>query len=247
MMNHIKVFCIPYAGGSAVTYERWKKRIPDKNDMDFIPLELAGRGRKSNLPFYENIEEAVEDLYQSIRSELYEPYAIFGHSMGSLIAFELCHKLQEKGLPGPEHIFFSGRRSPFIPSPNHNFHMLSDEEFVQEVLNYGGTTRQALEHTELRELFLPILRADFKLVETYQPRLDRPKFSANISAFGGKRDVQVTLEDLQSWGETTTGQCRTSIFPGNHFFINESLDDVIMKIYIALYLERIFRVAIPGN
>ena len=104
-MNRIRLFCFPYAGGSSEIFLRWKKYL-DQN-IELNPIELSGRGHRCNELFYDDFESVIEDVYKIIKYSLSDvPYAFLGHSMGSLIAYELCYKLIEFGDEPPIHIFF---------------------------------------------------------------------------------------------------------------------------------------------
>ena len=111
-MRTIKLFCIPYAGCSASIYSKWKRKLPQ--DIELIPLEPAGRGRRCDEPLYNNLNEAVDDLYWEAAKVLdrSDEYILFGHSMGSLLAFELYYKLMEEGFREPLHLYVSGARLP---------------------------------------------------------------------------------------------------------------------------------------
>lgn len=111
-MHKITLFCFPYAGGSAVAYNKWKKY--NNTNIEIIPIELAGRGKRFGEELYDKIEDAVDDVYEIVKSNINGPYGLFGHSMGSIIAYELARKINNSNLPNPEYIFVSGRKPPHI-------------------------------------------------------------------------------------------------------------------------------------
>ncbi|TPG89133.1 thioesterase [Brevibacillus laterosporus] len=235
----MKLFCIPFAGGSAVMYDRWQKLIQceigfDQNQLEIVPLELPGRGKKMRIPPLDDLDSCVEHLYESIKGYLQEPYAIFGHSMGSLLAFELCRYLRKMGDQSPVHVFFSGRKAPQHANQDKIYNDLPEQEFLQEVYKYGGTTKQAFENKELLQLFLPILRADFKMIETYDYLDKREKLDCDISVLSGDCDYGTSMDNLKSWQEITRGTCKFRTFSGSHFFINEVTEDVVGYIYASL-------------
>ncbi|MEM5672660.1 thioesterase domain-containing protein [Bacillus cereus] len=107
-MNTVKLICLPYAGGSARIYNTWVHLLDEK--IEVVCPELAGRGKRFNEPFYKNLKEAVDDIYKNIEPIVNSgPYALFGHSMGSLLTFELYYKLKREGHCEPEAIFFQGK------------------------------------------------------------------------------------------------------------------------------------------
>ncbi|WP_410984479.1 thioesterase II family protein [Bacillus cereus] len=227
-MEKIKLFCIPFAGGSAVVYSKWKKLMAPFIEVNEV--ELAGRGRRMNEPLIENMEEMVEDIYYSIKDYITEPYAIFGHSMGGLLTYELCHKLQKEGYPDPVHVFVSGRKAPQLKARRKIIHDLPNEEFISEILKYDGMDKSIFENKELADIFLPILKADFKLIETYEFNAPFNLLNSDISVFHGIDDKAVDFEELSHWSEVTKKESKIYTFPGGHFFINEYTEQVVNKI-----------------
>ncbi|MGG0811203.1 thioesterase domain-containing protein [Paenibacillus alvei] len=112
-MSKTKLFCIPHAGGSASIYLKWRKMLP--STIQLIPLELSGRGARWNEPLYHHLEEAVEDLYTQVTRHIGSDYILFGHSMGSLLAFELYYKLIGQDWPEPVQFIASGGKRPHLP------------------------------------------------------------------------------------------------------------------------------------
>ncbi|MCP3742352.1 thioesterase II family protein [Rossellomorea sp. BNER] len=227
-MGKVKLFCIPFAGGSAVIYSKWKKWMA--HSIEVNEVELAGRGRRMNEPLIENMEEMVEDIYDSIKNYITEPYSIFGHSMGGLLTYELCHKLQKEGYPAPVHVFVSGRKAPQLKARKKLIHSLPDQEFITEILKYDGMDKNIFENKELANIFLPILKADFKLIETYKFNPPFNLLKSNISVFHGMDDKTVDVEELSLWSEVTKKESKIYTFPGGHFFINEYPEQVVNKI-----------------
>lgn len=143
-MKKIKLYCFPHAGGSSASYNKWRLYL-DKH-IELVPVELAGRGRRIYDPLYASIEEAINDVYNSIKSDLgHHPYAFFGHSMGNMMAYELAYKIRQNHHPEPVHIFFSGRGAPDVPDEvENNYHLLPEEEFKNKIIELGGTPRNFL-------------------------------------------------------------------------------------------------------
>lgn len=223
-MKRVRLFCIPHAGGSATTYLKWKKYL--HHSIDLVPLELSGRGNRMGSSFYETIGEAVDDLYHRVKDEINaHRYAIYGHSMGSIIAYELTHKLMEVNCKRPEHIFFSGREAPQINKGKH-IHLSPETEFREEILKIGGTPREIFDHDELRRLYLPVLRADFKMHENYVYAPKNRIFDFDITVLCGKNDQELTPDDLAAWRSQTRANCAICMIDGGHMFIVESVEAV---------------------
>lgn len=225
MNKKIKLFCIPYAGGSAVIYSKWKAYLPDT--IELCPIELKGRGARIVEPRYENIDEAVQDIYDQILPQIqYAPYALFGHSMGAMLCHELALKLRSEDVNQPKHLFFSGRSVPHIKmKEDKKYHLLSEEDFKKKVKTLGGTPKEFFDHPELMELFLPLLRSDFKLASTDLSLEVIVPFNCDISVLLGK-DEDMTAQQAHEWKDHTKGLCTTYYFNGGHFFLNNEVESI---------------------
>jgi medium-chain acyl-[acyl-carrier-protein] hydrolase len=180
-------------------------------------------------PGYTYIQDAVEEVADTIKSLLDKPFYLFGHSMGSLISFELARFLQQHNLPQPQHLFISAKRGPRAPrrAANDDIHALPDREFLAGIKKLGGTPDEVLQNEELMELFLPMLRADFTLLETYQ-YAPAPPLACPISAYCGTEDKEVSKEEMAGWQEQTSSTFKLVMIPGTHFFIH-SQQELLLK------------------
>ena len=229
MSNKIKLFTIPYAGGSVSIYNKWKEFLHD--DIIMCPVELSGHGTRIKEDLYNSIEEAVDDIYNLIRKSLDDTnYALYGHSFGSLLAFEVAHRLVDNGIHEPSHIFFSGMNPPSVNVKPKNLYKLSDEEFLMEIFSLGGTPKELFEHKRLIKLFLPILKSDYSLFERYMFKTGRKKFDCDITVFSGEEDTIIDYEQIKKWDECTAGTCLYSILHGGHFFIDENYKYIVNMI-----------------
>ncbi len=223
-MRRIKLYCLPYGGGSAASYLKWKGSL--SKGIELCPVELAGRGKRFSEPFYESINEAVEDVYQQIHLEIDDsPYAFFGHSMGSIILYELYFRLIERNHKPPVHLFISGRRAPECQDSEITYN-LPEAEFVKKVLQYGGTPKEFFENKDLADIFIPLLRADFKIVQTYAYTPKCKNLSTDVTIMYGKDD-SYTSGDVDSWEKHVTGTYTMHEFEGGHFFIFKSMQQVL--------------------
>ena len=226
MNTKARLFCIPYAGGSAAVFYMWKKYLHP--DIELFPIELSGRGRRMRAPLYNNIGEAVDDIYETVKSYLDDaPYAIFGHSMGSCLAYELYHKISELNHQCAEHVFFSGRVSPCDDIEKENTYLLPDKDFIQQVFDLGGMSKEFLNNEILMNIFLPVLRADYKIIDTYEPIARMNRISCDISVLTGVRDRMTKSADIKRWGAYTDNECFFYEFDEGHFFINSYIDNVV--------------------
>jgi medium-chain acyl-[acyl-carrier-protein] hydrolase len=161
----------------------------------------------------------VEALGEAIIPYLDKPFAFFGHSMGAMTGFELACWLRDRNYPQPVYLFASGQRAPQLPNNDPLTYNLPDADFIRELSNLNGTPREALAHPELMAIMLPLLRADFEVVETYAYKPQAP-LNCPIIAFGGLQDDKVSRDQLEAWRHLTTGAFSVRGLPGDHFFLH---------------------------
>ena len=219
-----RLFCFPYAGGSSAIFRSWSRVI--HRDIEVVPVVLPGREIRLREPSFTQLEPLVEALTREIFSLLDRPFAFLGHSMGALIGYELARRLRSERSLETDHLFISGRRAPQLPERDPEIHTLPDAEFVAELQRLNGTPKEALEHAELMELLIPMLRADFSICRTYN-FVPGPQLKCSITAIGGTKDDTATQAKLEGWCELTTGRCRVRMLEGDHFFINQKRDEII--------------------
>lgn len=231
----MKLFFIPYAGGSANSYYIFKKYIDPKFEVFLV--ELSGRGRRTNEPFYNNINEATEDIINKIKDNIDdEPYSIFGHSMGGLLIYELLDKIEELGIAYPKHVFISARRAPHLKSLyGKKYYELPDKEFVFELLKLGGVNREFSKNPGLCKIFLPIIRADYKLVEEYIFNKPIRKFKCNMSLFYAIDDIEASRNEVLQWSVYAGKAVEYFEFHGGHFYIFNNVEMISNIINNTLY------------
>ncbi|KIO74897.1 hypothetical protein TH53_23730 [Pedobacter lusitanus] len=213
----INLFCFPFAGGSKYSYQEYLKYT--NNCVKIISVEYPGRGTRIRESLLKDIEDIVEDVYSKIKDELSQPYAFYGHSMGSIIAYLLTKKIIENGDSLPVHLFLTGRGGPsaiFSDSPKY---LLPENEFITELNKMGGSSDEVLNNKELMSFFEPIIRADFQALETYRYKETLP-FDIPVSVMIGQEE-NIVFGDAQTWQKETTKEIDIKVFPGNHFFIND--------------------------
>lgn len=231
----IKLFCLPYAGGSATIYYKYNRFLD--GDIKLRPIELAGRGRRIKQPLYDNLEIAVDDIYCKIKSEIDEmPYAILGHSLGTLITYKLILKIQSEEKKPPLHTFLSAGRAPHMIGKVKAIHELPDSEFKKEIMKMGGTDIEVFNNPELSAFFIKLLKSDFKMIETYKYTPDYQKIDSDVSLFLG-RDDRIDQNDILQWSKYTDKSCKTYEFNGDHFFINSQAEEVAKVINHTLLKE----------
>jgi medium-chain acyl-[acyl-carrier-protein] hydrolase len=221
----LTLFCLHHAGGAASAYRAWRDSLPDA--IDVAAVQLPGReARLSERPL-SSAEAAVAAMVDGLALErLDHPFAIFGHSVGGRLAFELTRQLRRSGRQLPVHLFVSGTRAPHVPRRGESIHRLPDAELVAALEEYGGTPPQVLSSRELMELLLPMLRADFTISEEVAYRAEAP-LPMPITALGGLADDDVTIDDLEAWREHTSADFQRHMLPGGHFFVSSQAAEVV--------------------
>ena len=154
------------------------------------------------------------------------PFALFGHSFGALVAFETCRRLVAIDAPLPALLFVSGFPAPQHPVDNRGVHELSDDDLLDETRTYEGTPDVVLADVELRRMLVPVIRADFKVCETYRYR-DAAPLPVDIIAFAGDRDRDASPERMVGWHEQTSERFTLHRISGNHFFVVDARDEVV--------------------
>ena len=234
-----RVYCLPYAGGTAGIFRAWRKLL--RPDIDICAIEHPGHGSRLGEPLLDTIEQIAQSVADAVIAGPNAPYALFGHSMGSLVAFETCHVLAARRAAMPRLLIASGHRAPRAPRSTAPMHGAPEAEFVAHLRELGATPPEVFNSPDLLELMLPILRADFRACETYRPH-DRARLHINIAAYGGLGDADTSRDGLRAWQEETTGECVVRMFPGGHFFVSDCADRVVATLerdlFEALATER---------
>lgn len=232
--DKIRLFCFPYAGGGASIYRGWEKMLPVKAGV--YPIQLPGReNRITEMPIRE-MDVLVDAISEAIFPYLRRPFILFGHSLGARIAFELGRTLRRKWDIQPCRLIVSGSRAPHIPEPK-PLHHLPDEEFIKELRRFSGTPEALLQSKELMELFMPVLRADFTVDETYVYAVEAP-LDYPISAFGGTNDPEANREELEAWACFTSSEFTLEMIEGDHFFL-KTQRDVLLRSLSQLIIQHL--------
>jgi surfactin synthase thioesterase subunit len=206
-----RLFAFPHAGGADLEPRRWATQSP----RQVVPVLLPGRGRRRAERNYRAMEPLVADLADALPDDA--PFAFYGHSFGSWVAWELTRELRRRGRPGPTHLVLGARGAPGRPAttPLANLPLAAFAEAVQA--RYGGIPAELMDRPDVLGLFLPPLRSDIRILERWQP-VDEPPLDLPLLVLHARGDRSVNADDLAAWSLTTTGTTTFREVDGGHFF-----------------------------
>jgi surfactin synthase thioesterase subunit len=210
-----RLFCFSHAGGGSVMFRAWRERLSP--EVDVCAVVLPGRERRRHEAPLRRMHEAVEPICEAIASAADLPFAFFGHSMGAALAYETAKRCRG-GSVEPQWLFVSGRRAPHLPARRQPFYTLPDAEFLRVITALNGTPAEVLRDPDLLRVFMPCLRADFELIETYQAQ-PAVSLACPVSSFAGDADPEVNAVELAAWSRVTSGEFRSRMFKGDHFYL----------------------------
>jgi surfactin synthase thioesterase subunit len=216
----IAVICLPFAGAGASMFNEWCRYCGGR--VEIVAPQLPGREKRFEDPPYGAVEDAVSDLFLATRKHLNgrTQVAFFGHSMGAILAYELAQKCSSTAGMTVLHLFVSGSPAPWIQRAG-RASGLSDQQFIERVVEFAGYRHWALDDPEMRELLLPTLRADVEMHEGYQPS-SAEKITFPVTAIRGSEDQLVSCADIAEWGKATSGSFRLVELPGGHMYLVEN-------------------------
>jgi medium-chain acyl-[acyl-carrier-protein] hydrolase len=222
--SRLRLVCFPYAGAGPSALRNWAKALPAFLESRF--LLLPGRERLLREAPFTEIAPLVEWAVERDPATWQAPFALFGHSMGALIAFEVARRLRRTAGPLPLCLVVSGRIAPQWPDPIEPIHALPYEQFRARLRDLQGTPPGVLDNEELMTLFTPMLRADFQVCETYR-YTPEPPLACPIIALGSAEDETTPVDALRAWREQTSSRFAHHLFPGGHFFLHTQTQAMI--------------------
>lgn len=216
----LRLIVFHHAGGSAATYHPLAQQLPC--EWEVLLHELPGRGGRRTARLHREMDRVVETAVADVAPYADGAYALFGHSMGAVVATETARRLtQTHG--SPVWVGVSGRPAP--PFEGHIGQYLSeldDAELFATLLRLGGTPARLGEIPELKELFLRVARADLEAVDSYRPVPGRAPLTCPLTTFGAIADPSAPPDSLPDWAQETASRVRQCLFPGGHFYFLES-------------------------
>ncbi|MBK8901318.1 MAG: thioesterase [Anaerolineaceae bacterium] len=214
--GRLRLFFFPHAGGGASTFFQWSRMLPEY--VTSYAVQLPGRETRLRDTLHHQVDTVVQALAQALPPFLDRPFVFWGHSMGALLSYEVAQRLRRQGLPLPQRLIVSGLNAPHVPYADPHIHHLPEAEFVTALEGLNGTSPTVLQNAELRSLVLPMIRADFQMVETYAYREAAP-LPCPITVLDAVDDEKTDEAGLQEWQQQSTELLEMFTFPGNHFFL----------------------------
>jgi medium-chain acyl-[acyl-carrier-protein] hydrolase len=221
----VRLICFPSAGGTAAMFRPWASRLPDA--IEVVAAEFAGRGARFADPLIRDLRQTAASLAPAVANMADRPYALFGQSMGALVAYELARQL--RGGRDPVCAFLSACPAPHRIGQRRQLHRLPDRELLAEIARRGGTPQAVLNEPSLIALMLPIIRADLEMFETY-PAGTRDTLPCDLVALCGNSDVSVGEDEVREWACYGDRGFALEFFPGGHFFIKSAEAPVLDSI-----------------
>lgn len=225
----LNLLCFPYAGGGASVFRRWHAALGPA--IEVVTVQPPGRENRLRDAPYGEMEPLVREILSALRASgspfTERPMALFGHSFGAGVAFEVAHELSAHGTP-PALLALSGRLPPHGAKQRPISH-LDDSHLVARLRNLGGTPREVLEHKELLQLLLPAFRADMRILEHHLPNLERPLLKCPVRVFGGREDPVAPAPGIEEWSRYAGPDFECELFPGDHFYLHGEAEEALHR------------------
>jgi surfactin synthase thioesterase subunit len=223
----LTLWCLPNAGAGAAAYARWRRMAPP--GVTVQALELPGRGTRMREPLMVSFDALCDELEHGLRQWLTRggAYALFGHSMGALLAYELAQRLRTHRCP-PRALLVSGSPAPRLRDPDRFAGPLDDQTLTRHLRQLGGTPAELLDNAEMMQLTLPVLRADFRVCASYRHR-PRAPLSCPVHAFGGRADHAVG-DTVAGWKDEAGDAFTLDWYDGGHFFLHDHAQPMLARI-----------------
>jgi surfactin synthase thioesterase subunit len=219
----LQLVCLPHAGGGASSFRGWSGLLPP--DVELLAVQYPGREDRFGEPMIDEMGALVVAVCDALAGVLDRPYVLFGHSMGSAVAYEVARELRRRGRPGPRRLVASGREAP-VRARGGEVHLGDDDALCEELVRLGGTDSEVLADRDLRRAVLGYVRNDYRLIETYRPAPATP-LGCPVTVFTGDADPELTPAQAAGWAPLGDGREDVQTFPGGHFYLGPHRAQVV--------------------
>jgi pyochelin biosynthetic protein PchC len=226
----VRLVCFPHAGGSAGYFRPLAQALAPR--VETLAVQYPGRQDRRRERLIDSVPELTDAAFAALRRELDAPFAFFGHSLGAVVAFEVARRFEQLTPAGPLRLFASARRAPSLVRHD-TVHLRDDDGLVAEMNRLGGTEQAVLDDPELRQLVLPVVRADYRAIETYTAA-PGARLTCPVTVFVGDSDAVTPVADAAAWDRHTTKGADTQVFDGGHFYLDRHVQQVASAIADAL-------------
>ena len=220
----LRLFCLPFAGAGASVYRTWPQALPDS--IEVRAVQLPGRESRMREPRAASAAALARAIADALEPCFDRPFALFGYSLGALLAFETARELRRRGAPQPACLFAAARHAPQLSAVHPPMGRLPPARFIEEIEHYYQPEDAAWRMPELREIILPILRDDVCLADAYEYTHEAP-LACPIEVFIGAQDRSVPAANAQAWREQTARGFSLHTLPGGHFFVHTALPQLL--------------------
>ncbi|HWG98570.1 MAG TPA: alpha/beta fold hydrolase [Pilimelia sp.] len=222
----LRLVCLPHAGGGASAFRSWPHLLPE--DVDMLAVCYPGRQDRFREPCVERMDVMADLVTEALLPYAGEPLAVFGHSMGASIAYEVAVRMEQRHGRRLAALFVSGQAPPHR-ARYRDAHLRGDDALIADVRWLGGSGADAPAHPDLIELVLPALRADYALLAGYR-RDPLYVLGTPVVAYAGRDDGEVSPDALARWADVTEAGLTVRMFPGDHFYLVDAEAELVADV-----------------
>ena len=226
--SRFRLFCLPFAGGGASAYRSWFNTLPDS--VELCAVQMPGHETRLREDRITSATELSTAIASAMLPYLDRPFAMFGFSLGGLLAFEVIRELRRRSARLPVHLFAVSARAPQSPPVHPPIAELPKDDFIEMIDHYYRPEDEAWTMPEMLDMFLPVLRDDIMIVDTYC-YVAEPPLPCSIDVFVGASDLGAPIASAGQWREQTSTEFEMAIFNGGHFFFQKEIADIEQKVY----------------